>query len=85
MKHFPKLRFSLFLFAAILIASSFGAQAQDSMQRWQSFDFSQSALKAADVGRLPLEDLKLLRGIVFGRHGRIFKDAEIRVFLEAQG
>ncbi len=25
-----------------------------------------------------------MRGIVFGRHGRIFKDAEIRIFLEAQ-
>jgi hypothetical protein len=32
---------------------------------------------------LPLEDLKVLRGIVFGRHGRIFKDAEIKVYLEA--
>ena len=25
-----------------------------------------------------------MRGIVFGRHGRVFKDAEIRTFLEAQ-
>ena len=33
---------------------------------------------------MPLEDLKLLRGIVFGRHGRVFKDAEISTFLEAQ-
>ena len=33
---------------------------------------------------MPLEDLKLMRGIVFGRHGRIFKDAEIRTYLEAQ-
>jgi hypothetical protein len=28
--------------------------------------------------------LKLLRGIVFGRHGRIFKDAEIKYFLESR-
>jgi len=83
MKYF-QLRYSLFLFAAFLIAGSFAAQAQDSMQRWQSFDFSKSVLKAADIANLPLEDLKLLRGIVFGRHGRIFKDADIRVYLEAQ-
>jgi len=84
MKYFPQLRFSLLLFAAFLIGSPFSARAQDSMQRWQNFDFSKSALKAADVASLPLEDLKLLRGIVFGRHGRVFKDATIRVYLEAQ-
>ena len=33
---------------------------------------------------MPLDDLKLLRGIVFGRHGRVFKDVEIRIYLEAQ-
>lgn len=84
MKFFPHVRLPLFLFAALLFAGSSVAQAQDSMQRWQSFDFSKTALKAADAAALPLEDLKLLRGIVFGRHGRVFKDADIRVYLEAQ-
>ena len=84
MKYFPHLRLSLLVLAALLIVGSVSTQAQDSMQRWQSFDFSKSALKATDVSSLPLEDLKLLRGIVFGRHGRVFKDAEIRVYLEAQ-
>src|SRR6266850_2134885 len=84
MKFSPHVRPSLFLLAALLIASSSIAHAQDSMQRWQSFDFSKTALKAADVASLPPEDLKLLRGIVFGRHGRVFKDADIRVYLEAQ-
>ncbi|MGI9066698.1 MAG: YARHG domain-containing protein [Pyrinomonadaceae bacterium] len=84
MKYFPQLRFSLFLFAALLIGGAVSAQAQDSMQRWQSFDFSKTSLKAAEVSSLPLEDLKLVRGVVFGRHGRVFKDADIRVYLEAQ-
>ena len=84
MKHFPRVRFSFVLFAAFLSAGSFSVQAQDSMQRWQSFDFATSALKPADIAKLPLEDLKLMRGIVFGRHGRIFKDAEIKTYLEAQ-
>jgi hypothetical protein len=54
------------------------------MQRWRSFDFGKTALKPADIARVPLGDLTLLRGIVFGRHGRVFKDAAIRVYLEAQ-
>src|SRR5712664_786924 len=84
MKHFPQSRFFLLLVATLLIGGSFSAQGQDSMQRWQNFDFSKSALKAADIASLPLEDLKLVRGVVFGRHGRIFKDAGIRAYLESQ-
>jgi hypothetical protein len=84
MKYFPQLRLSLFLFAAFLIAGSLSAQAQDSLQRWQNFDFSKTALKPADLVPVPLEDLKLMRGIVFGRHGRVFKDAEIATYLTAQ-
>jgi hypothetical protein len=84
MKHFPQLRLFPFLLAAFFITGSFSAQAQDSMQRWQSFDFSKTALKPADLTPVPLEDLKLMRGIVFGRHGRVFKDAEIATYLTAQ-
>lgn len=84
MKYFSPRRFSLFFFVAFLIGSCLAAQAQDSMQRWQNFDFSKSALKPADLVRVPLGDLKLMRGIVFGRHGRVFKDAEIATYLTAQ-
>ena len=83
MKYFPHFRLS-FLFLAFLLVTSFSAKAQDSMQRWQSFDFATSVLKPGDVAKVPIEDLKLMRGIVFGRHGRVFKDAEIRTFLEDQ-
>jgi hypothetical protein len=82
MKYFPHFRLTFLL--VLLAAISFSAQAQDSMQRWQAFEFSKSALKAVDLTTVPLEDLKLMRGIVFGRHGRMFKDAEIRVYLAAQ-
>src|SRR5882724_1686866 len=84
MRYFPQIRASLFLFVAFLVAGSAPAQAQDSMQRWQSFDFSKTTLKSADLVPVPLEDLKLIRGIVFGRHGRVFKDAEIETYLTAQ-
>jgi hypothetical protein len=70
--------------ALVLMALAVVGRPQDNMQRWQSFDFAKSALKSADVAPLPLEDLKLMRGIVFGRHGRVFKDAEIKNYLESQ-
>ena len=84
MRYFPHLCYSLLLFAVLLIAGSFPAQAQDGMQRWQDFDFSKTALKSADLVAVPPEDLKLMRGIVFGRHGRVFKDGEIASYLTAQ-
>ena len=83
MRHFPQLRLKV-IFAVFLIASSLSAQVQDSMQRWQNFEFSKTALKPADLAPVSLEDLKLMRGIVFGRHGRVFKDAEIATYLKAQ-
>jgi YARHG domain-containing protein len=84
MPHLPQLLPRKLIIAVLLIAGCVSAQAQDSMQRWRTFDFSKTALKQADVSAVPLDELKLLRGIVFGRHGRVFKDAEIRVYLDAQ-
>ena len=68
----------------LLLVTSFTSNAQDPMDPWKNFDFAKTSLKAAQVQKLPLEDLKLLRGIIFGRHGRVFKDAEIKMYLEAQ-
>lgn len=58
--------------------------AQDPMDAWKSFDFSKNTITQAQIQKLELWDLKLLRGLVFGRHGRIFKDAEIKVYLQNQ-
>ena len=80
----PRLRFSLFLALTLLITNGQTALAQDSMERWQKFDFAKTSLKASDLSGVLLEDLTLMRGIVFGRHGRVFKDASIRTYLEAQ-
>ena len=68
----------------IILFAAFSVQAQDTMQRWQNFDFAKTALKSSDLAGVPLEDLTLMRGIVFGRHGRVFKDATIRTFLADQ-
>ncbi|HXI23362.1 MAG TPA: YARHG domain-containing protein [Pyrinomonadaceae bacterium] len=71
----------------VLFTASAITQAQDeyaSMKNWESYDFSSKAIKKSDLGTLTIDDLKLVRGIVFGKHGRVFKDPDIRRFLESR-
>ena len=69
---------------ALVLVLSLTANAQDNMAKWKDFDFRNNAIKQAQVQDLELYELKFLRGLVFGRHGRVFKDAEIKSFLEEQ-
>lgn len=69
---------------ALVLVLSLTANAQDIMAKWKDFDFRNNAIKQAQVQDLELYELKFLRGLVFGRHGRVFKDAEIKSFLEEQ-
>ena len=73
------------LFVALLVVFCVPVLAQqDPMDALKGLDFSKTSLKQAQVQKLSPEDLKLLRGIVFGRHGRVFKDNDIKVYLEEQ-
>lgn len=75
---------SLFLAALLLsTGSSLSAvQAQDNISQWEKFDFAGRSVQLAELKDLSLDDLKFLRGIIFGRHGRIFKDAYIQSYLK---
>jgi hypothetical protein len=80
-------RICLSLLLLVLLAGFSVAYAQDeyaSVKKWESFDFGDHKITAADLGPTALDDLKLVRGIVFGKHGRIFKDPEIRRYLESR-
>jgi hypothetical protein len=82
---FPRLSLSL-LFVLLLAAFSV-AHAQDeyaAVKKWETFDFAARGVAPADVSALTLDDLKLVRGIVFGKHGRVFKDPEIKRYLESR-
>ena len=71
--------------AALVIACSLTVPAQEvseAVKRWEDFDFAKSTIVASQISALPLEDLQLLRGIVFGKHGRIFKDLAIKAYLK---
>ncbi len=71
----------------VLLAGFSAVLAQDEyapIKKWESFDFAGTKIATADVRPLTLENLKLVRGIVFGKHGRVFKDPEIRRYLETR-
>ena len=71
----------------IILATSFAAHAQveyAAVSKWESFNFADKTITTADINPLALEDLKLVRGIVFGKHGRVFKDFEINRYLTSR-
>ena len=80
---FSASRLSLLLLG-LLVFSSVPAIAQEPIDLWKNFDFSQNAITQSDIQNLSIWDLKLMRGLVFGRHGRIFKDADIKNYLETR-
>lgn len=72
------------LLLVLIAVCSVTVLAQDPMEAWKNFDFSSNALKPAQIKDLNTWELKIMRGLVFGRHGRVFKDTDIKLFLEAQ-
>jgi hypothetical protein len=64
---------------AVFVACPADAGAQRPFAQWEQVDFRRTPVARADVERLPLDQLQRLRGLVFGRHGRIFDDADSAV------
>jgi len=74
----------LIMALCMVVCASLSVNAQDSTEKWESFDFATTSLKPSQIQSLPLDDLKFIRGIIFGKHGRVFKDSEIKYFLESK-
>ena len=62
-------------------------------QNWQKIDFKKKKLTKLQLSKLDKDDLKdygvvseleLLRGVVFGKNGRVFKERPIQDYLEKQ-
>ena len=76
---------TLFLLALLSAFSSVLAQDEyANIKTWESFDFRGRNVAAKDLSALTLYDLKFVRGIVFGKHGRIFKDPDIKRYLQSR-
>ena len=85
MKHrccaFVRCRTTVFLFA-LATAPRLGAQA---LEVWERFDFAHRRVDTASIERMSLQDLRSLRGIVFGRHGRPFTDEkDVQQYLKSR-
>lgn len=50
----------------------------------EAFDFSRRRLTAKQVAPLSLHQLRLMRGIIFGRHGRVFREKDIQGYLKSR-
>src|SRR5262245_14424032 len=60
------------------------ARAQD-LSAWERFDFAHKRVDEAEIAKLSLADLRSLRGIVFGQHGRPFTDEpEVQAYLKTR-
>jgi hypothetical protein len=80
-------RWSIPLLLLILFSAFSVAYAQDeysAVKTWETFDFTSRAITPADISALSIDDLKLVRGIVFGKHGRVFKDPDIKRYLDSR-
>ena len=58
--------------------------AQSNLKRWQSFDFTKRVVTKSQLANLDQDDLQILRGILFGRRGRIFVEKDIHQYLAKQ-
>lgn len=61
---------------------------QFNKQNWDKFDFTKQKVSKARLSKLkieyPVDELALLRGVVFGKRGRVFKERSIQDYLEKQ-
>jgi hypothetical protein len=51
------------------------------VEQWEQFDFSSALIPAEALLPQPLEGLQRVRGIIFGKHGRVFGDSTIANWL----
>lgn len=76
-------RFSCLLGAIFSCAAALAQSQADigAMAKWETIDYSKTTVDASQIAVLSVHQLALLRGIIFGRHGREFKETEIQDYL----
>lgn len=74
----------VFLLAGAALGVSAAAQKADPMAKWERFDFVHNRITADQLKDLTLLQLKYMRGIVFGKHGRVFDEAAIQDWLKTR-
>jgi hypothetical protein len=70
--------------ALVVLAAAACPAQSDEFKKLEAVDYSKQRVRREQLKDLDLWDLKLLRGLVFGRHGRVFKDRDIQSYLKEQ-
>ena len=70
--------------ALVLLTAAACPAQDDAFKKLEAFDYAKQKVTREQLKDVDLWSLKLLRGVVFGRHGRIFKDRDIQGFLKEQ-
>jgi hypothetical protein len=85
MKRLPdKLRRTAAAVALVLLAAAVCPAQDDAFKKLEALDYAKQKVTREQLKDTDLWSLKLLRGVVFGRHGRIFKDRDIQSYLKEQ-
>ncbi|MFL6257507.1 MAG: YARHG domain-containing protein [Pyrinomonadaceae bacterium] len=79
-----RLRRMAAVLALVLLSAGFAAAQDDAFKKLEAFDYAKQKVGREQLKDLELWDLSRLRGVVFGRHGRIFKDRDIQSYLKEQ-
>jgi len=64
---------------AIVVAGC--TQKPKPMDDWERFDYSARTVARESLAPLPLVEVQRIRGIIFGRHGRVFQDSTLQAWL----
>lgn len=85
MKKIPdKLRRTAAAVALVLLVATVCPAQDDAFKKLEALDYAKQKVTREQLKDIDLWSLKLLRGVVFGRHGRIFKDRDIQGYLKEQ-
>ena len=73
----------LLMTAVVTLLCGFTWQDHVPTSEWERFDFAGKVLDPRTLPNIPLKELKLIRGIIFGRHGRVFVEEDIQNYLDS--
>jgi hypothetical protein len=62
-------------------AAQAGAPAPADAEQWEQFDYAANAISPATLTPLPLAEVRRIRAIIFGKHGRMFEDSTLQHWL----
>ncbi len=83
----------LLIFSACsIISAQVGDAKEFNKANWDKFDFTKKKVTKAQLNKLkyeqndsePVNELAIVRGILFGKRGRVFKEKSIQTYLEKQ-